>query len=64
MLTQRQLERVAGYPQDLALDIEGMVHYPQTVELNEPWMIGALGQERDIHFAFALYVQVQFLQLP
>jgi hypothetical protein len=27
-------------------------------------MIGALGQERDIHFAFALHVQVRFLQAP
>jgi hypothetical protein len=32
--------------------------YPQTIELNEPWSIGAPGQQRDIHFAFALLYQV------
>jgi hypothetical protein len=59
-----QLQRVAGNPQGLPLNLPGVVDYPQTVEFNELWMIGALGQERDVHFAFALYVQVQFLQAP
>jgi hypothetical protein len=60
----KQLRRVAGNPQGLPLHLPGVVDYPQTVELNESWMIGALGQERDIHFAFALHVQVRFLQVP
>ncbi|PVH90687.1 hypothetical protein DM02DRAFT_710307, partial [Periconia macrospinosa] len=52
------LRRVAGNPVGLHLDFPGEISYPQTVELTVPWLIGAPGQQRDYHFAFALLTQL------
>lgn len=49
-----QLRRVAGEVADLALNAPAEITFPQIVELNFAWCIGAPGQQRDIHFAFAL----------
>ncbi|KAF2844530.1 hypothetical protein T440DRAFT_484115 [Plenodomus tracheiphilus IPT5] len=51
------LQRVAGTT-DLPLDFPEEITYPQTVELNFPWCIGAPGQQRDVHFAMALSNQL------
>ena len=53
-----QLRRVAGNPVGLQLDFPGEISYPQTIELTVPWLIGAPGQQRDYHFAFALLTQL------
>ncbi len=40
------------------LAAEEDIVFPQTVELNQPWSIGAPGQRRDIHLSLALQFQV------
>ncbi|OAK93383.1 hypothetical protein IQ06DRAFT_311627 [Phaeosphaeriaceae sp. SRC1lsM3a] len=51
------LQRVVG-DTDLTLDMPDSIPFPQTVELNNAWCIGAPGQQRDIHFAIALQAQL------